>query len=107
MKCACHRTYTAIHAGRMGQHQAVHGLIGDDEDDNIVEGFLDMYTPRQKGAVQELQAHSTVQEVGVQGLLHQLDCVPTGRPAETWGTVTLNANNINNAWKKSSITTYT
>ena len=43
----CGATHAAVHAGGVGQHQAMNALVGDDEDEHIVEGFLDGHAPRQ------------------------------------------------------------
>lgn len=65
-------THTAVHACGVRQHQSVDTLIGGDEDDDIVEGLLDVDPSRQHSAVAELEFHSVVEQVGVQRLLHQL-----------------------------------
>lgn len=50
--------------------------IGGDEDDDIVEGLLDVDSSGQHGAVAELQFNSVVKQIGVQRLLDQLHRVP-------------------------------
>lgn len=57
-------------------------LIGANEDDDIVEGLLNVDSSGQHGAVAELQFDSVVEQVGVQRLLHQLHCVPRCGPVE-------------------------
>lgn len=65
-------THTTVHACGVGQHQSVDTLIGGDEDDDIVEGLLDVDSSRQQSAVGELEFDGIIEQVCVQRLLHQL-----------------------------------
>lgn len=56
-------------------------LIGADEDDDIVEGLLNVDSSRKNSAVAELEFDSIVEQVGVQRLLHQLHRVTCSGPA--------------------------
>lgn len=75
-------THTAVHACGVGQHQPVDALIGADEEDDIVEGLLDVDSSRQHSAVGELEFNSVVEQVGVQRLLHQLHRVSRCGPVK-------------------------
>lgn len=54
-------THTAIHARGVEQHQSVDALIGADEDDDIVQGLLNVDSSRQHSAVGELESNSIVE----------------------------------------------
>lgn len=75
-------THTAVHACGVWQQQSVDALVGADEDDDVVEGLLDVDSSRQHRAVGELEFNSIVEQVDVQRLLHELHRVSRYGPVE-------------------------
>lgn len=65
-------THTAVHAGGMRQEQAMDSLPGDQQDDQVVLHFAEVHAAREKRAALDAEAYSIVQQVDVQGFLHQL-----------------------------------
>lgn len=60
----------------MGQHHAVHALHGDQQHDQVALHLADVHAARQQRAALDAQPHGVVQQLVVQGLLHQLQRVP-------------------------------
>lgn len=53
----------------------MNALIGADEDNDIIEGLLDIDSSGKNSTMAEPEFDSIVKQIGIQRLLHQLHCV--------------------------------
>lgn len=58
-------THAAVHAGGMGQEQAVNCLAGDQQDDQVALHLAEVNAAREERAALDAQADSIVQQVDV------------------------------------------